>query len=128
MNERMSRTAPLSCAEFLGAFLDTPATPVGPAGAAVGLGGCVWLVWRDEGENTLWDMMKSRDFPFNLEPLLLERPLRLNKDKRRRLVTFKLVLAELLESLEAAHATGIGGLGSMGLVGFNSEGLRSGLG
>jgi hypothetical protein len=30
------------------------------------------------------------------------------QDKRRRLVTYKLVLAELLEALEAAHATGIG--------------------
>lgn len=53
-------------------------------------------------------MMRQRDFPFNLEPILLERPLRLPADKRRRLVTFKLVLAQLLEALEAAHATGIG--------------------
>lgn len=77
MNERMMRTSPLSCAEFLGAFLDSPSAPVGPAGAAAGLGGCVWLVWRDEGECTLYDMMRGRDWPFNLEPLLLERPLRL---------------------------------------------------
>jgi hypothetical protein len=77
MNERMMRTSPLSCAEFLGAFLDSPSAPVGPAGAAAGLGGCVWLVWRDEGECTLYDMMRARDWPFNLEPVLLERPLRL---------------------------------------------------
>jgi hypothetical protein len=108
MNERMSRTSPASCAEFLGAFLDEPSTPVGPAGQAAGLGGCVWLVWRDEGDFTLYDMMRQRDFPFNLEPVLLDRPLRLPQDKRRRLVSFKLVLAELLEALEAAHATGIG--------------------
>lgn len=107
MNERMSRTSPLSCAEFLGAFLDTPSTPVGQAGAAAGLGGAVWLVWVDEGDFTLYDMMRQRDFPFNLEPILLDRPLRLPADKRRRLVTFRLVLAQLLESLEAAHATGI---------------------
>jgi hypothetical protein len=68
----------------------------------------VWLVWRDEGDFTLYDMMRQRDFPFNLEPVLLDRPLRLPQDKRRRLVSFKLVLAELLEALEAAHATGIG--------------------
>jgi hypothetical protein len=60
MNERMTRNSPLSCAEFLGAFLDEPSTPVGPAGQAAGLGGCVWLVWRDEGENTLYDMMRQR--------------------------------------------------------------------
>jgi serine/threonine protein kinase len=74
----------------------------------------VWLVWRDEGEATLWDCMRGRDFPFNLEPLLLERPLRLKQDKRRRLVTLKLVLAQVLEALESAHATGIGERGGAG--------------
>lgn len=123
MNERMMRTSPLSCAEFLGAFLDTPSTPVGPAGAAAGLGGCVWLVWKDEGECTLYDMMRQRDFPFNMEPVLLERPLRLPQDKRRRLVTFKLVLAELLEAMEAAHATGIGENGSVGKGNLAGKGL-----
>ncbi|WIA41568.1 hypothetical protein OEZ86_008933 [Tetradesmus obliquus] len=110
MNERMSRTAPASCAQFLGGFLDTPEQPqkVGPAGAAVGLGGeCVWLVWLDEGEFTLYDLMTKREFPYNLEPLLLGRELRLQKDKRRRLVTLKLVTQQLLENLDTAHATGI---------------------
>jgi hypothetical protein len=68
----------------------------------------VWLVWRDEGENTLYDLMLKRDFPYCLEQLLLRRELRLPKDKRRRLVTLKLVMQQLLEDLEAAHATGIG--------------------
>lgn len=68
----------------------------------------MWLVWMDEGENTLYDLMTKRDFPYNLEPILLERELRLPRDKRRRLVTIKLVVRQLLEALEAAHATGIG--------------------
>lgn len=110
MNERMMRHSPRCAAEFLGAFLDAPpAGAVGPAGAAVGLGGSsVWLVWRDEGENTLYDMMTKRDFPYNVERLLLGRELRLPKDKRRRLVMLKLVLQQLLEDLAAAHSTGIG--------------------
>jgi hypothetical protein len=33
---------------------------------------------------------------------------RLQKDKRRRLVSLKLVLQQLLEALDTAHATGIG--------------------
>jgi hypothetical protein len=35
---------------------------------------------------------------------------RLQKDKRRRLVTLKLVMQQLLEALDTAHATGIGAL------------------
>lgn len=170
MNERMSRISPLAGAEFKGAFLDTGAGPVGPAGmigcrctgtaaqgdtatvvdavhmiqqqavdpvalmcwsvfksrhvridftnvvacvppagSAAGLGGnCVWLVWMDEGDYTLYDMMTKREFPYNLEPILLDRELRLPRHKKRRLVTLKLVLRQLLEALEAAHATGIG--------------------
>ncbi|KAF6258518.1 kinase-like domain-containing protein [Scenedesmus sp. NREL 46B-D3] len=110
MNERMTRASPSSCAEFLGGFLDTPepGQKVGPAGAAVGLGGeCVWLVWHDEGEFTLYDMMTKREFPYNVEPILLGRELRLPKNKRRRLVTLKLVMQQLLEALDTAHATGI---------------------
>ena len=110
MNERMLRAAPRACAEFMGAFLDEPAPgAVGPAGAAAGLGGrAVWLVWRDEGDATLWDLMQRREFPYNLEPLLLGRELRLPRGRKRRLASVKLVLQQLLEDLEAAHSTGIG--------------------
>jgi hypothetical protein len=59
---------------------------------------------------TLYDMMTKREFPYNVEPILLGRELRLQKDKRRRLVTLKLVLQQLLEALDTAHATGIGEL------------------
>jgi hypothetical protein len=57
---------------------------------------------------TLYDMMTKREFPYNVEPILLGRELRLPKDKRRRLVTLKLVMQQLLEALDTAHATGIG--------------------
>jgi hypothetical protein len=59
---------------------------------------------------TLYDMMTKREFPYNVEPILLGRELRLQKDKRRRLVTLKLVMQQLLEALDTAHATGIGEL------------------
>jgi hypothetical protein len=40
MNERMSRIAPASCAEFLGAFLDTPGQARGSASGRVLLRQC----------------------------------------------------------------------------------------
>jgi hypothetical protein len=59
---------------------------------------------------TLYDMMTKREFPYNVETILLGRELRLQKDKRRRLVTLKLIMQQLLEALDTAHATGIGRL------------------
>lgn len=50
---------------------------------------------------------KGSDFPYNLEPVLLGRELRLPKGARRRMVTVKLVMRQLLEALRDCHATGI---------------------
>jgi hypothetical protein len=72
MNERMSRAAPDACARFLGAFQAPSAT--GPsAGKAVGgkaplgkrapVDDDVWLVWADEGDATLSDLMTVRGGP-----------------------------------------------------------------
>jgi hypothetical protein len=33
----------------------------------------VYLVWRYEGDFTLADMMAKKEFPYNMEPLLLGR-------------------------------------------------------
>ena len=33
----------------------------------------MWLVWRYEGDFTLADMMAKREFPYNLEQMLLGR-------------------------------------------------------
>ncbi len=47
-----------------------------------------------------------QDFPYSLEPLLLDRELRLPKGPQRKLVTLRLVMRQLLEALAAAHNTG----------------------
>jgi hypothetical protein len=47
-----------------------------------------------------------QEFPYNLEPLLLDRELRLPKGAQRKLVTIRLVMKQLLEALAAAHRTG----------------------
>ncbi len=51
--------------------------------------------------------LQKRDWPYNAEPQLVGRELRLPKGPRRKLVTLKLVMKQLLEDLAACHATGI---------------------
>lgn len=46
-------------------------------------------------------------FPYNLEPLLLGRELRLPRGRARRALTLKLAMRQLLEALRDCHATGI---------------------
>lgn len=46
-------------------------------------------------------------FPYNLEPLLFGRELRLPRGKARRLVVLKVAMRQLLEDLRDCHATGI---------------------
>ena len=52
-------------------------------------------MWQDEGNDTLWDVLQKRDFPYNLEPLLLGRTLDIAKSHRRRLITIRLVLRQV---------------------------------
>jgi hypothetical protein len=47
--------------------------PPGKGKAAQQEDNSVWLVWKYEGDFTLSDVMAKRDFPYNLEPLLLGR-------------------------------------------------------
>ncbi|KAL6758073.1 kinase-like domain-containing protein [Haematococcus lacustris] len=118
MNERLMRLPGKHAAEFVAAFdesfVDEGAAAVQGAGrprvAARSKGpldNAVWLVWKYEGDNTLFDMMESKDFPYNLEPVLLDRELRLPKGTARKGVTIRLVMKQLLGALSAAHSTGI---------------------
>lgn len=36
-------------------------------------------MWKYEGDNTLYDLMQKRDFPYNAEPLLFGKELPLDK-------------------------------------------------
>ena len=52
-------------------------------------------VWQYEGDYTLWDLMQKKEFPYNLEPLLLGRELDMPKGPRRKAVTIQLVLQQV---------------------------------
>jgi len=68
MNERMVRASPTAAAEFVGAF-EEGKLEVQPRKKGVlqgrqkpdasGADPNVWLVWKDEGDFTLWDLMQS---------------------------------------------------------------------
>ena len=58
-------------------------------------------VWQYEGNETLWDVMQKRDFPYNVEPLLLGRTLDIAKSHRRRLISIRLILRQVRVLLSA---------------------------
>ncbi|CAM8986859.1 unnamed protein product [Rhodiola kirilowii] len=61
MNERVRRACANSCADFLYGFLETSSKN----------GSQYWLLWRFEGEDTLADLMQSKEFPYNVETMIL---------------------------------------------------------
>jgi len=77
------------------------------AAAAVAPPAAIWLVWRDEGDRTLADLMAQREWPYSAEQVLLGRELRLPKGARRRAVTVRLAARQLLECIAACHSAGI---------------------
>lgn len=79
MNERLSRAAPHAIATFLTAYADGPPAPGTP----------LVLVWKFEGKLSLDDAMQARDFPANVEELLLGRKLRIEDPVMRKLATIK---------------------------------------
>lgn len=92
------------CAEFVTAFEDSSLSP--NAGISP-LDNDIWLVWKYEGNNTLFDLMEKRnEFPYNMETLLFGRDLKLPKGPRRKLVTIRLIMRQLIEALKACHNAG----------------------
>lgn len=79
MNERLMRTAPSAIAQFVTAYSEGPAKQGSP----------LVLVWKFEGKETLDSVLRARDFPLNVEPMLLGRELRIEDPVERRLATIK---------------------------------------
>lgn len=100
MNERMMRIAPEAVAQFINAFEDDQPAAKGEGAPPL------WLVWRYEGDSNLYDMMAKKEFPYNMEPVLFGRELRLPQGTARRALTLQIIMRQLLEALAAAHSTG----------------------
>ncbi|KAJ7519933.1 hypothetical protein O6H91_20G060400 [Diphasiastrum complanatum] len=99
-NYRMRRAAPDACADFLGSFTaDTTRGPFTEGGK--------WLVWKYEGDSTLADFMKARDFPENLGSVLFGGTLNKKDPLQRRGLIIKKIMREMITSLKKMHSTGI---------------------
>ncbi|XWS69811.1 hypothetical protein CRYUN_Cryun04dG0210500 [Craigia yunnanensis] len=97
MNERVRRACANSCADFVYGFLEGSSKK----------GGQYWLVWRFEGEATLSDLMQSKEFPYNVETLILGEDKNLPKGLERENQIIQTIMRQILFSLDGLHSTGI---------------------
>ncbi|KAK4341029.1 hypothetical protein RND71_039530 [Anisodus tanguticus] len=97
MNERVRRACANSCADFLYGFLESSSKK----------GAEYWLLWRFEGKATLADLMQSREFPYNVEALILGEVQDLPKGLDRENRIIQTIMGQLLFALDGLHSTGI---------------------
>ncbi|TVU20382.1 hypothetical protein EJB05_36589, partial [Eragrostis curvula] len=99
MNERVRRACASSCADFLYGFREKKAKGKGADD--------YWLIWRFEGEDTLYDLMQSKEFPYNVETKILGDVQDLSKGITRENKIIQTVMRQLLFALDGLHSTGI---------------------
>jgi len=102
MNERVQIACAGACADFVTSFAGPPVKR--------GEDDSLWLVWKYEGSSTLFELMKDKSFPYNVEPYLFpggEVPGDLPPGTRRTAMIIGKVLDQILDSLARIHNTGI---------------------
>ncbi|KAL3026597.1 hypothetical protein AAZX31_03G002000 [Glycine max] len=99
-NYRLSRAAPETCADFLGTFVADQTNSQFTKGGK-------WLVWKFEGDRTLADYMKDRNFPSNLESVMFGRVLQGVDSSKRNALIIKQIMRQIITSLRKIHDTGI---------------------
>ncbi|TYH39783.1 hypothetical protein ES332_D12G200400v1 [Gossypium tomentosum] len=97
MNERVRRACANSCADFLYGFLEGSSKK----------GEEYWLVWRYEGEATLSDLMLSKEFPYNVETMILGEVQNLPKGLERENQIIQTIMRQILFALDGLHSIGI---------------------
>lgn len=95
MNERLMRAAPGAFAEFVTAFEETQTAKQRAKLKARNEPIPLWLVWKFEGDYTLWNLMIKKEFPYNVEELLFGDTIDLPKGPQRALITIKAVMLEV---------------------------------
>ncbi|PIA63524.1 hypothetical protein AQUCO_00201102v1 [Aquilegia coerulea] len=66
-----------------------------------------WLLWRFEGDSTLADLMLSKEFPYNVEAMILKEVQDLPKGLERENRIIQTIMRQLLFALDGLHSTGI---------------------
>ncbi|KAJ6899371.1 hypothetical protein NC652_025746 [Populus alba x Populus x berolinensis] len=65
-----------------------------------------WLIWRYEGEATPYDFMQSKEFPYNVETMILGEAQDLPKGLERDNRIIQTIMTQLLFALDGLHSTG----------------------
>jgi serine/threonine protein kinase len=103
MNRRMQIACGQACAPYVGSWEGEPKKK----GAYPPL----WLAWKYEGGRTLFDFLKDKDFPYNLEPYLFTDddayPRNLEIGSERASATIRAIMSQCLDLLVQTHGTGI---------------------
>ncbi|CAJ1932266.1 unnamed protein product [Sphenostylis stenocarpa] len=97
MNERVRRACASSCADFVYGFLESSSKKSAE----------YWLIWRFEGDATLADLVQSREFPYNVETLILGEVQALPKGLERENRIIQTIMRQILFALDGLHSTGI---------------------
>ncbi|XAR65390.1 Non-specific serine/threonine protein kinase [Bertholletia excelsa] len=97
MNERVRRACASSCAEYIYGFLESSSKKESE----------YWLIWKFEGEATLADLMLSKEFPYNVEALILGEVQDLSKGLERENRIIQTIMRQILFALDGLHSTGI---------------------
>ncbi|XP_011021675.1 PREDICTED: serine/threonine-protein kinase STN7, chloroplastic [Populus euphratica] len=97
MNERVRRACANSCADFVHGFLENSSKK----------GAEYWLIWRYEGEATLYDLMQSKEFPYNVETMIVKEVQDLPRGLERENRIIQTIMRQLLFALDGLHSTGI---------------------
>ncbi|XP_010415514.1 PREDICTED: serine/threonine-protein kinase STN7, chloroplastic [Camelina sativa] len=97
MNERVRRACGNSCADFVYGFLEK-SSKKGPE---------YWLLWKYEGESTLAGLIQSKEFPYNVETIILGKVQDLPKGLERENKIIQTIMRQLLFALDGLHSTGI---------------------
>ncbi|KAK4788798.1 hypothetical protein SAY86_020117 [Trapa natans] len=97
MNERVRRACASSCADFIYGFLESSSKK----------GGEYWLIWRFEGESTLADLIQSKEFPYNVETMILGEVQDFPKGLERENRIIQTIMRQILFALDGLHSTGI---------------------
>jgi len=103
MNSRLQIACPGACADFVSAF-EGPPVKKGDDEPSL------WLVWKYEGKKTLFELMKEKNFPYNVEPYIFadgEAPGGLPPGARRKSIIIGKILDQILDALARVHGTGI---------------------
>ncbi|CAK9193349.1 unnamed protein product [Sphagnum troendelagicum] len=106
MNQRLQRTAPGACAEFLGTVDVSSSQSHGKLTEGV------WLVWQFQGERTLDHYMKQKNFPENIAETILgkkvtEKGASKKELKKQYAAVVRTIMKQLLINLRDLHASGV---------------------